>query len=217
MRAAAGRSGRDRRGGRRGILPDRVQSRYTRRNGFGKAADAGGGATPPDAENTGREGSDAVLHAISLTAVLCGTWLLLSGHFTALPMLFGVLSLAVAVGIALRMDVVDHESHPVHLTWRIPAYWMWLLVQIVKSNFDVARTILGAGDPPAPNVVTVKPSQRTELGQVIHANSITLTPGTIAIELEDGEITVHALTRASADALATGVMDERVSRLEGAS
>lgn len=158
-----------------------------------------------------------MLHAISLTAVLGGTWLLLSGHFTALPMLFGVLSLAIAVGIALRMDVVDHESHPVHLTWRIPAYWMWLLVQIVKSNFDVARTILGIGDPPAPNVVTVKPSQRTELGQVIHANSITLTPGTIAIELEDGKITVHALTRASADGLATGVMDERVSRLEGAS
>ncbi len=157
-----------------------------------------------------------MLHAISLTAVLFGAWLLLSGRFTALPICFGVLSVAVAVGIALRMDVIDHESHPVHLTWRIPAYWLWLLVRIVKSNIDVARTILGAGDPPAPNVATVKPSQRTELGQVIHANSITLTPGTIAIELEDGEITVHALTRASAEDLATGAMDERVSRLEGA-
>lgn len=157
-----------------------------------------------------------MLHAISLTAVLFGAWLLLSGRFTALPISFGVLSVAVAVGIALRMDVIDHESHPVHLTWRIPAYWFWLLVKIVKSNLDVARTILGVGDPPAPNVATVKPSQRTELGQVIHANSITLTPGTIAIELEDGEITVHALTRASAEDLATGAMDERVSRLEGA-
>lgn len=157
-----------------------------------------------------------MLHAISLTAVLFGAWLLLSGRFTALPISFGVLSVAVAVGIALRMDVIDHESHPVHLTWRIPAYWFWLLVKIVKSNLDVARTILGVGDPPAPNMATVKPSQRTELGQVIHANSITLTPGTIAIELEDGEITVHALTRASAEDLATGAMDERVSRLEGA-
>ena len=156
-----------------------------------------------------------MLHAISLTAVLFGAWLLLSGHFTALLMSFGVLSVAAAVGIALRMDVVDHESHPVHLTWRIPAYWFWLLVQIVRSNFDVARTILGVGDPPAPTVATVKPSQRTELGQVIHANSITLTPGTISIELENGEITVHALTRASADDLATGAMDERVSKLEG--
>ena len=156
-----------------------------------------------------------MLHAISLTAVLFGAWLLLSGHFTALLMSFGVLSVAAAVGIALRMDVVDHESHPVHLTWRIPAYWFWLLVQIVKSNFDVARTILGVGDPPAPTVATVKPSQRTELGQVSHANSITLTPGTISIELENGEITVHALTRASADDLAAGAMDERVSKLEG--
>ncbi len=157
-----------------------------------------------------------MLHAISLTAILFGAWLLLSGYFTALPISLGVLSVAVAVGIALRMDVIDHESHPVHLTWRIPAYWIWLLVQIVKSNFDVARTILGVGDPIAPNVVTVKPSQRTELGQVIHANSITLTPGTISVELEDGEITVHALTRASAEDLATGAMDGRVSKLEGA-
>ena len=170
---------------------------------------------PPDLRVPGKGGSDAVLHAISLTAVLFGTWLLLSGYFTALLISLGVLSLAVSVGIALRMDVVDHESHPVHLTWRIPTYWIWLLAQIIKSNFDVARTILGIGDPPTPNVVTVQPSQRTELGQVIYANSITLTPGTISVELENGEITVHALTRGSADDLRTGVMDGRVSKLEG--
>ncbi len=156
-----------------------------------------------------------MLHAISLTAVLFGTWLLLSGIFTPLLVSLGIVSLAVAVGIALRMDIVDHESHPVHLTWRIPAYWIWLLAQIAKSNVDVARTILGIGDPPTPSVVRVKPSQRTELGQVIYANSITLTPGTISIELENGEITVHALTRGSADDLGTGVMDGLVSKLEG--
>lgn len=155
-----------------------------------------------------------MLHAISLSAVLFGTWLLLSGYFTALLISFGVASLAISVAIAMRMDVVDHESHPVHLTWRIPAYWLWLLIQIIKANIDVAKTILGFGDPVRPSVFTVKTSQHNELGEVIYANSITLTPGTISIELENGEITVHALTRASADDLKTGEMDRRVTSLE---
>jgi multicomponent Na+:H+ antiporter subunit E len=156
-----------------------------------------------------------VLHAISLSAVLLGTWLLLSGYFTPLLISFGVLSLVIVIGIAWRMDVIDHESHPVHLTWRIPAYWFWLLIEIVKANFDVSKTILGTGETASPNVITVKPSQSTELGQVIYANSITLTPGTISIELENGEITVHALTQGSANDLNTGVMDRRVTRMGG--
>ena len=173
-----------------------------------------GGAIPPN-KNTAQGGNGAVLHAISLSAVLFGTWLLLSGYFTPLLISFGVLSLAVVVGIAWRMDVIDHESHPIHLTWRIPAYWIWLLIEIIKANFDVAKTILGIGEPARPNVIRVKPSQRTELGQVIYANSITLTPGTISIELENGEITVHALTQGSANDLNTGVMDRRVTLVEG--
>ena len=156
-----------------------------------------------------------MLHAISLSAVLFGTWLLLSGYFTILLISLGILSLAIAVGIALRMDVIDHESHPIHLTWRIPAYWVWLLIEIVKANIDVTKTILGVGDTATPTIINVKPSQQTELGQVIYANSITLTPGTISVELENGEIVVHALTKGSAADLSTGVMDRRVTRMEG--
>ena len=156
-----------------------------------------------------------MLHAISLSAVLFGTWLLLSGYFTILLISLGILSLAIAVGIALRMDVIDHESHPIHLTWRIPAYWVWLLIEIVKANIDVTKTILGVGDRATPTIINVKLSQQTELGQVIYANSITLTPGTISVELENGEIVVHALTKGSAADLSTGVMDRRVTRMEG--
>jgi multicomponent Na+:H+ antiporter subunit E len=63
--------------------------------------------------------------------------------------------------------------------------------------------------------VTFKPSQRTSVGLVIHANSITLTPGTITIEARPGEFLVHALTRAGADGVITGDMDRRVTACEG--
>tara|TARA_Y100001960_G_scaffold321253_1_gene395605 strand:- start:57 stop:557 length:501 start_codon:yes stop_codon:yes gene_type:complete len=162
----------------------------------------------------GGGGNVDVLHVISLSAVLLGTWLLLSGYFTTLLISFGILSLAIAVGISLRMDVIDHESHPIHLTWRIPTYWLWLLIEIVKSNINVTKTILGIGKTATPTIIIVKPSQRTALGQVIYANSITLTPGTISVELENDEIMVHALTKGSADDLSTGMMDRRVARME---
>jgi len=65
-------------------------------------------------------------------------------------------------------------------------------------------------------MVKVKASQKTHLGMVAYANSITLTPGTVSVDLrEDGEITVHALTLEAAEDLQAGVMDRRVVRLEG--
>jgi multicomponent Na+:H+ antiporter subunit E len=65
-------------------------------------------------------------------------------------------------------------------------------------------------------MLRVKASQHTAVGVVTYANSITLTPGTISVEVSDGTILVHALTRQGAEALATGYMDRRVLRFEGA-
>ncbi|MEX1206005.1 MAG: Na+/H+ antiporter subunit E [Dongiaceae bacterium] len=154
-------------------------------------------------------------HAISLALVLYGLWLLLSGHYEPLLLGFGVLSCALVVAIALRMDVVDKEGHPVHLGWRALAYWPWLLLEIAKSNIDVARRVLHPALPISPTLVRVKASQSSDLGQVIYANSITLTPGTVSIELEDGMIDVHALTGETAAALEAGEMNRRILAMMG--
>jgi multicomponent Na+:H+ antiporter subunit E len=69
--------------------------------------------------------------------------------------------------------------------------------------------------PIEPKVLNLKASQITELGQVIYANSITLTPGTVTIALEDGKLAIHALTPGAAEGLQTGEMDRRVKLLEG--
>jgi multicomponent Na+:H+ antiporter subunit E len=64
-------------------------------------------------------------------------------------------------------------------------------------------------------VINVKASQKTDLGMVIYANSITLTPGTVTIDLQGNRLKVHALTRDTAASLLKGEMDRRVSRVEG--
>ena len=159
---------------------------------------------------------DIVLHAISLCVALSILWLLLSGHF-ADPLLLGLglASVVAVVLIAHRMDVIDHEGHPIHLSWRALIYWPWLIKEIVKANFDVAKAILRLPGGIEPTVFSVTASQHSELGRVIYANSITLTPGTVTIELDQDQVTVHALTSGAKEGVESGDMDRRVAAVEG--
>ncbi|MGI9434010.1 MAG: Na+/H+ antiporter subunit E [Geminicoccaceae bacterium] len=153
---------------------------------------------------------------ISLTVVLALLWLLLSGHF-ADPLLLslGAASIVLTLVVSIRMGVTDREGHPVHLMFRGLIYWPWLIKEIVVANIDVAKAILGVTDAIRPQVFKIKASQTSELGRTIYANSITLTPGTVAIALDGDEMTIHALTPAAAEGLETGEMDRRVKQVEG--
>ena len=142
-------------------------------------------------------------------------WLLLSGMFVPFLLAAGAGSALAVAALAKRMDVIDHEGHPVHLAWRaMLSYWPWLLVEIVKSAWQVSMAILHPKLPISPTLVEFAPTQRTDLCLVIHANSITLTPGTITVEAEPGRLLVHALTREGAQGLAGGEMDRRCAALE---
>jgi len=154
-------------------------------------------------------------HAVNLGLVSFALWLLLSGHGGIL-LVAGVISCLFVVWIALRMDVVDHEAFPVDIrVYAALLYWAWLVREIIVANLRVTRLILDPKLPITPTIVRLKASQRGVFGQVTYANSITLTPGTVSIDLSDGEIEVHALTREAAAELETGEMDRRVSLLEG--
>lgn len=155
-----------------------------------------------------------MLHVISLTAVLAIVWWLLSGFVIPLILALGAGSIVSVVWVAHRMDAVDHESHPIQLAARWLIYLPWLLWEIVKANYDVARAIVKGGDAIRPRLMLVKASQSSEVGRVTFANSITLTPGTVTIGMEDDRLTIHSLTPGSYDGLETGDMDRRVAALE---
>ena len=154
---------------------------------------------------------------LSLFVLLFLTWLLLSGIYTGLLLGFGVLSCLVVVAVCRRMKIVDPEGHPNHLIPGLLRYIPWLLWAITKANIDVARRIVHPRLPMSPRVIQVETSQKTHLGQVIYANSITLTPGTVAVETDEGTIDVHALTREAAEDVRSGTMDSRVTDMEGES
>ena len=156
-----------------------------------------------------------MLRALGLGALLFGFWLLLSGHYTPLLLGLGVASCALVVYIAHRMVVVDHESLPIHLLGRGIVYFPWLLKEIARSNLAVARIVLDPSLPIDPGIGRLRLRHRTPLGQMIFANSVTLTPGTISVEVGDGEIEIHALTRSDLDGAEEGEMARRVAWVEG--
>ena len=157
-----------------------------------------------------------MLHALCLGGVLGLLWLLLSGIFEVWLLALGLGSIIVVVIFSNRMDVIDHEGHPIHISWRALLYWPWLAWEIVKANWDVARVILSPKMPITPKVLHIKATQVTELGHVFYANSITLTPGTITLSLENGAMDVHSLTPIAEEGLLSGEMDRRVHAVEGA-
>ncbi len=158
---------------------------------------------------------DHVGRALSLAVILFVTWLLLSGHYQAFVVTLGVLSCLAIVFITVRMDVLDHEAFPIHLTWSAVPYWIWLFKEIWIAAVDVTKVILSPRLPISPRMLQVTSTQKSELGQVIYANSITLTPGTFTIRVFDGQLLVHALTQEAADGVLTGEMDRRVTKVEG--
>jgi multicomponent Na+:H+ antiporter subunit E len=156
-----------------------------------------------------------VHHYIVLTVSLAVLWLALSGHYTGLLLCLGALSVLLCVWLASRMEVFDEEVHLAQFH-ALPSlkYAVWLTREVVLSAVDVSRCVLDPTLPISPRAITLPLSQRTELGRAVYANSITLTPGTVSIDLGEDFVMVHALSKAGADALVEGEMDRRVAALE---
>lgn len=158
--------------------------------------------------------SPRVFHTLALAATLFAFWLLLSGIYTPFLVLSGLgASIAVAL-LARRMELADREGHPIHLGLAALTYWPWLLKEIAISGWQVTRIILDPRLPISPTLVRFRPSQKTTVALATHANSITLTPGTITVDAEAEEFLVHALTREGAAAVVGSEMDRRVSRMD---
>ena len=154
-------------------------------------------------------------HVLALSVLLSVFWLINSGHYTPQLLFFMLVSVLFVAGLCQYMDVVDGESQPLSITFTLPIYLIWLAKEVVLANIAVARCVWQGNESVNPRVIKVKANQKTDLGIVIYANSITLTPGTVSIDLEGNDIIVHAINEDSANDLLTGEMDRRVCKVEG--
>ena len=151
--------------------------------------------------------------ALVTFVVLFVTWLLWSGVYEPLTIGLGVLSCAF---VAWFSDRIDSESSPktdLGFWIRLLIYLPRLLKEIVIANLEIARVICAPSLPISPQLLQVPSGPKTPMGQALYANSITLTPGTITLDLRDGTVLVHALCKGSSQ----GEMDRRCCAVEGTS
>jgi len=150
-----------------------------------------------------------------LVGMLLSAWLLWSGLFNSQLLALGVFSCLLTVYLTRRMGFFDDDVFALGFGWRLVSFWGWLAKEIVLSSIEVARIIIDPRLPISPEIIEIKATASHPVDQAILANSITLTPGTLALDVHRGVITVHSLTQSGANDLLSGEMDRRVAALRG--
>ena len=143
------------------------------------------------------------------TLFLFGFWLLLSASFDVAHVVAG----AFFAAVVMWLNPVGGAS-ATRLSWVAAlSYLPWLIGRILKSGFHVSRLILTPSLPIAPRLIRHQTNLKSDGELVILGNSITLTPGTITVEVAPGELVVHAIDEASCVDLTEGVLEARVARM----
>ena len=159
------------------------------------------------------QGPSNNLRRLAVFLILFAFWLLLSGHYDLFHLSLGLIcSLLVAfVSHDLLIENIS-GSKRIRKTRRFLSYVPWLIYQVVLANLHVAYLIL---NPKAidPRIVRFKTTLKSQFSMVTLGNSITLTPGTITMDIIDGEFYVHALSKKVADDLLSGEMERRVAHV----
>jgi len=158
-----------------------------------------------------------ILRLALMVVVLAGFWLLLSGKYDTWLVVASIICSILVVAFARIKRISDSEGFPVEDFLRAAVYWPWLVWQIVLSALNVTRLILSGERAISPTLVSVEALQASASGITTYANSITLTPGTISVEVSerDRRIWVHAITRENAEGIGDDPMNEWVAWMDG--
>lgn len=168
--------------------------------------------------NTSRNASDTsdAVHwsrYVILAVLLMLAWVLWSGYLKPLLLALGLFSSILVVYLDYRMRLKDTHFLDGRFLLRLVRYWGWLAREVLRSSLDVTRIVLSPKLPISPTVAEFQTRCELATDQALLGNSITLTPGTLTLQIVDGHFVVHALTEAGARDILSGEMDRRVAAL----
>ncbi|MCC2604940.1 Na+/H+ antiporter subunit E [Planctobacterium marinum] len=152
-------------------------------------------------------------HTLSFSMTLAVFWLLMSGHTSLLILSLGLASVLAVLYIVYRLNILDGETHPVGFELKLPRFLSWLLLDLFLSNLLVVKHIWQFKPAISPKLITYTLSQMSDMEKAIYANAISVTPGTISIDLQQDSITVHALTDSAFSNILSGEKGQKVRQL----
>ena len=162
------------------------------------------------------------LNWIGTSVLMMALWFIMSGKTEPKFLILGALSSMVIAYICLKTLTVEGlktDQTYFLLGVNIPrfiAYFAWLLLQIAGSAFYVSKVSLFEMSKVEPSIVWFRADYDNPAARAMLANSITLTPGTITIDItEDGIFSVHGLTQELRDGVLDGSMQAKVAWLYG--
>ena len=156
---------------------------------------------------------DGVIKAVFFM-LLFGFWLLLSSQPQMPFVVLGAVNAVLVIMLLARMNIIDKRLFSLRSSLRWLRYSMWLVPYVAGSCLRVALAVLRPKLSIAPGFIRVPMTQTKDFTRMIHANSITLTPGTVSTELNDDSIEVHALDHRG-QRQAQAELDRRVTYIEG--
>lgn len=171
--------------------------------------------TSPDApDSSGPIRSPGWLRRLATGTGLFLIWIFLSGKMDVFHLSMGVAASALAVWLDSRLPPLEAPEKLKRLRpWRWVIYFIWLLGQMLISAVYVAKVILWRRDLLNPRLVRFRCVQPDLIATVTLANSITLTPGTLTVSVQDDCYLVHALSEGTTEDLLSGKMQAKVARI----
>ncbi|MFQ5849335.1 MAG: Na+/H+ antiporter subunit E [Candidatus Binatia bacterium] len=146
--------------------------------------------------------------------ILLALWLVLSGHFDLFHVSLGVICTALVAFLNHDLLFPDLKwGRSIAVFFRFLGYIPWLFYQIILANLHVAKMVLHPRMPIDPRIIQFDTKLERNLSMTTLGNSITLTPGTITVDIRDGRYFIHALTEKAADDLLSGEMENRVAAI----
>lgn len=127
-----------------------------------------------------------------ITLTLFVIWVILNGNFSAEVLGSGAVVALLTSFLFCRSCNIFEEirMNPKSLIYTV-VYIFVFIIELVKSNFDVARRVVSPKLPINPGIVEVKTKLKSKIGRMILANSITLTPGTFTVEITGDRLFIH--------------------------
>ncbi|GGI05252.1 Na+/H+ antiporter subunit E [Egicoccus halophilus] len=167
------------------------------------------------------------LRAPVLFVLLLGFWMLLSWRLDPLFVVMGVGSAALVTWLSRPLldavlgappededRAVEHASRHVNL-WHLLRYSVWLIGRLPPAGLHILRVVLDPRVPPRPGVARFRTNLSSPAARTMLATSITMVPGTMTLDVDGDEFTIHAFTPTAVADLANAATQRRIAKVFG--
>lgn len=152
----------------------------------------------------------------SIGLLLFGFWLLLTYTFDLFSIIVGIVVVLMVLWYNKDLIINEHESnlYSIKMVFRLIKFLLVLIKEIIVANIQVAKIVLNPKMPIQASFFQYPVQLKKPMNQVIYANAITLTPGTLTIDIKEDYFVIHALTDSARDGLYGSDLERAANQLE---